>query len=95
MSNFVDIDVTEPILTMYFGSMIPTDNIKTSISLRDVKSVSISKGNVVIVTLKDNRVWQLSSLKEMIEDTYPVENWNSIELENNEDLFNKIENIIL
>lgn len=95
MSDFVDINVTDRVITMFFGNMIPTDNVKTSISLKDVKSVSMSKDNVVIVTLKDNRVWQLSSLNEMIEDTYPVENWNSIELENNEDLFNKIENIIL
>jgi hypothetical protein len=95
MSDFVDINVTDRVITMFFGAAIPTDNVKTSISLKDVKSVSMSKDNVVIVTLKDNRVWQLSSLNEMIEDTYPVENWNSIELENNEDLFNKIENIIL
>jgi hypothetical protein len=93
MSDFVDINVTDRVITMFFGVNIPTDNIKTSISVKDIKSVSQTKEFKLIVT--DGRVWELSALKELIPNTFPIDNWNGIEINTNNELFNKIENLIL
>jgi hypothetical protein len=95
MSDFVDINVTDRVITMFFGVNIPTDNIKTSISVKDIKSVSQTKEFKLIVTLEDGRVWELSALKELIPNTFPIDNWNGIEINTNNELFNKIENLIL
>lgn len=95
MSDFVNIELKTSVIVMSFGVAIPTDNNKTTISISFIKSVSISKIGVVIVTLEDGRTWELSVLPELIDGTYPIDKWNGESVSTSNELFNKIENIIL
>lgn len=92
---FVDIEIKENVISMEFGAAIPTDNLKTVISKSFLKSVSLSKLGESIVTLQDGRTWELSSVPEMIEKTFPINKWNGVPLTSNQELFDKIESIII
>lgn len=91
---FVDITIKTNVINMSFGSSIDTQNKQTSISLKDIESVSESKDSSVIVTLRDRRTWTISCLNEYVDGTFPIHTWNEISVTTNEDLFNKIESII-
>ena len=95
MSDYVKINVLTNVIKLQFGDLIDTDNVITSISLSDVKSVSKSKEGVIIVTLRDERTWLISCLSEHIQDTFPIELWNEEPILTNNELFNNIENLIL
>jgi hypothetical protein len=95
MSDYVKINILPNVIKLQFGALIDTDNVVTSISLSDIKSVSKSKEGVIIVTLRDERTWLVSCLSEYIQDTFPIELWNEENVLTNNELFNKIENLII
>jgi hypothetical protein len=95
MSNFVQITTAANVVKLEFGAAIDTDNTKTTIKIEDIKMVSKSKEGVVIATLSDGRTWELTTLAEHINGTFPIEYWNGAQITSNNELFNNIENLIL
>jgi hypothetical protein len=91
--SYIDIEILESCVRMFFVNIPVTDNVKTSISKPSVLSLSQTVNGDVRISLSDGRVWGVSCLPEYIQDTYPIRKVDGVDVSTNSDLYNALEAI--